>query len=201
MRLSGPMSTDVYRRDALQVAVPFKIRVRIGQSVYLPIEMQGEFSKLGKAAESTRLDLTLGEDANGNGLPDAWERAILAVSGSGLTEVSPGDDSDGDGLSNMDEYLAGTNAFDSQDGFSLKVVDAQEGSPALEFLSIRGRTYKVFGSSDLNTWTQSAFRFASDAAEVPDRRNYQASDSRLVQVLVRPEPEQAALRFFRLRVE
>jgi hypothetical protein len=199
--LDAAVRSDIYRRDALQVSVPFKMRVRIGTSDYLPIEMRGEFSKLGQSAQSTRLNLTLGEDANGNGLPDAWERAILAASGSRLTEVSPSDDSDGDGLSNMDEYLAGTNAFDSRDGFSLKVVEAQEGSPALEFLAIQGHTYKVFRSSDLDTWTQSAFRFASDADEVPDRRNYQASDSSLVRVLVRPEPEQAALRFFRLRVE
>ena len=31
--------------------------------------------ELGKPSETTRLDLTLGEDSDGDGLPDAWERA------------------------------------------------------------------------------------------------------------------------------
>ncbi|MDA1274733.1 MAG: thrombospondin type 3 repeat-containing protein [Verrucomicrobia bacterium] len=199
--LDAAVRSDIYRRDALQVSVPFKMRVRIGTSDYLPIEMRGEFSKLGQSAQSTRLDLTLGEDANGNGLPDAWERAILAASGSKLTEVSPHDDSDGDGLSNLDEYIAGTNAFDSEDGFSLKVVEVNGSVPSLEFMSIQGHTYKVFGSSDLNDWAQTAFRIASDSTDAPDRQNYQANDSRVVRVLVHPAPEQPTMRFFRLRVE
>lgn len=199
--LDAGVTSDIYRPTAMRTAAPFKMRVRIGQTVYLPIEMSGEFSKLGQSAQSTRLDLTLGEDGNGNGLPDAWERALIAASGGKVKEVRPGDDADGDGLSNLNEYLAGTYAFDNRDGFSLKVVEIKASAPTLEFMVIRGRTYTVFGSSDLGAWAPIPFRFAGDTAESPDRQTYQATDSRVVQVSVQPNANQPAMRFFKLRVE
>ncbi len=199
--LDAGVTSDSYRPTALRATVPFKMRVRIGQTVYLPIEMTGDFSKLGQPAQSTRLDLTLGEDSNGNGIPDAWERALIAASGGKLKEVRPGDDADGDGLSNLNEYRAGTYAFDSKDGFSLKVAEIKAGVPTLEFMSIRGHTYTVFGSPDLNGWAQTSFRFASDSSDTADRQTYQATDSRVVQVSVRPTADQPSMRFFKLRVQ
>ena len=51
----------------------FRLKVKIGSVTYLPIEMK--LSKaLGQAAQSTRLDLTLGEDSDNDGLPEAPER-------------------------------------------------------------------------------------------------------------------------------
>src|SRR5688572_20369226 len=51
-QLSVPMdagaTSDAYKPTALSPAVPFKIRVRIGQTLYLPIEMVGDFSQLGQ---------------------------------------------------------------------------------------------------------------------------------------------------------
>lgn len=204
-KLSVPLDTgvtsDIYRPNALRAALPFKLRVRIGQTVYLPIEMAGEFSKLGHPAQSTRLDLTLGEDSNGNGLPDAWERALIAASGGKLRDVRPADDADGDGLTNLQEYQAGTYAFDSKDGFSVKVVEMKASEPTLEFMAIRGHTYTVFGSQDLKAWAQAPFRFASDSPEAADRQNYLAPDSQVVRISVRPSTGQSAMRFFKLRVE
>ena len=126
---------------------------------------------------------------------------MIAASGGKLKDVRPGDDSDGDGLTNLQEYQAGTYAFDNKDGFSLKVLEFKASGPTLEFMSIRGRTYTVFGSSDLGEWSQIPFRFAGDSADAADRQNYQANDSRVVQVSVRPSPEQPTMRFFKLRVE
>jgi len=199
--LDAGVTSDIYRSTALRTTAPFKLRVRIGQTVYLPIEMSGEFSKLGQPAAMTRLDLTLGEDSDGDGLPDAWERALAAASGGKLKDIRPGDDPDGDGLNNLNEYLAGTYAFDNKDGFSLKVAEVNAGAPTLEFMAVRGRTYTVFGSSDLNEWAQVPFRFASDSANMPERQTYQATDSRVVQVSVQPNANQPAMRFFKLRVE
>ena len=45
----------------------------------------------------------LGFDSNGNGLPDAWELAYF-----GNLNQTAGGDFDGDGISNQDEYLNGT---------------------------------------------------------------------------------------------
>jgi hypothetical protein len=52
-------------------------------------------------------------DSNGNLLPDAWENLFFAGAG------DAGSDSDGDGFSNLQEYLDGS---DPRDGISMGVV-------------------------------------------------------------------------------
>jgi hypothetical protein len=47
--------------------------------------MKGDLSKLGEPGKRTHLDLTLGEDLDGDGIPDAWERALLAALGGNRT--------------------------------------------------------------------------------------------------------------------
>lgn len=91
-RLTVPVDSgatlDPYKASALQPRVPFQISVVIAGISYLPIEMQGNLWALGEPAGETRLDLTLGEDLDGDGLPDAWERALLA-GGQVLSDILP----------------------------------------------------------------------------------------------------------------
>ncbi|MBM3880282.1 MAG: hypothetical protein FJ387_11290 [Verrucomicrobia bacterium] len=187
-RLRVPMdaglTADNYRPTALRPLVAFRMKVVIGGVTYLPIETRADYANLGKPAQSTRLDLTLGEDTDGDGLPDAWERALIAMLGSGLTlaDIRPGDDADGDGLSNLQEYLAGTYAFDPQDGFRLDLFEIREGRPLLEFMAIRGRTYTLLGSADLETWTPIAFRIADTGPSTSWWTGYSATDTRLVRL-------------------
>ncbi|MHC1762728.1 MAG: hypothetical protein AB9869_00270 [Verrucomicrobiia bacterium] len=122
-RLIVPMDTgltaDEYRPSALLPTVPFRMQVQIEGVVYLPIEMRGEFSKLGEPAACTRLDLTLGEDSDGDGIPDAWERALIAALGRqlSLSDIRPGDDTDQDGLQNLQEYPGRDVCCRSRGGF------------------------------------------------------------------------------------
>ena len=70
------------------------MKVQIGASVYLPMEMMIS-QPIGQPAGVTRLDLTLGVDSDGDGMPDAWELAY------GLDPNDPTDadkDADGDGI-------------------------------------------------------------------------------------------------------
>ena len=71
--MDAGITGDLYKPTALKPTVPFKVKVKIGSAIYLPIEMLGDFAQLGLPSKSTRLDLTLGEDSDGDGLPDAWE--------------------------------------------------------------------------------------------------------------------------------
>jgi len=57
---------------------------------------------------SAPVNYTLVADADGNGLPDAWELQYF-----GHTGVNPNDDPDQDGFSNLQEYIADTNPLDS----------------------------------------------------------------------------------------
>ena len=82
-RMRVPMdagsTADLYNPVAMRHAMPYKIRVKVGTKVYLPIEMIGDLGKMGQPGEETLLNLTLGEDSDGDGLPDAWERALLGA--------------------------------------------------------------------------------------------------------------------------
>ncbi len=182
--MDAGLTADAYKPTALRPTVAFRLKVRIGSTTYYPIEVAANYSDLGKPAQSTRMDLTLGEDLDGDGLPDAWERALLAALGGDLTlqDIRPNDDADNDGLSNLQEYLAGTYAFDPQDGFRLAIVGAVNGNPVLEFLAIRGRSYALEASSDLQTWVPARFRLSADAPDSLGRDSYQATDVRLQRV-------------------
>jgi len=207
-RLQVPMdaglTADAYKPTALRPTVAFRLKVKIGTTTYFPIELAANYSNLGKPAQSTRLDLTLGEDLDGDGLPDAWERMLMATLGGSLTlqDIRPDDDADKDGLSNLQEYLAGTYAFDPQDGFRLAIVDSANGHPVLEFLAIRGRSYALEASRDLQTWVPAQFRLLSDAPNVQGRDFYQATDVRLQRVEALPPEGEAPQRlFYRAKVQ
>jgi len=183
--------------------VPFRMRVRLGNLTYLPLEMSGAANLFTRPAERSRVDLTLGVDADGDGLPDAWERAMIQMLGGnlGLDHIRPGDDSDGDGLSNLDEYLAGTYAFDPADGFALALRSDLGEWPVLEFTAIRGRSYSVLGSEDLNQWVPITFALPTDPVGPPTRNSLQATETRLIRARVSGAAEGAsAWRFYRLQV-
>ncbi len=204
-RLSVPMDSgltaDPYKPTALRPTVPFRLSVKIGTSTYLPIEMAGNYQNLGQPAGETRLNLTLGEDSDGDGLPDAWERAIIAMLGGNLTlaNIGPGGDSDQDGMSNLDEYFAGTYAFDPEDGFALEIEGFNHGAPILKFLGIRDRTYSLLGSQDMIQWSPVAFRLVG--ANETASPEYYAADVRTLRIEAPPAgPEAPPFQFFKLMV-
>jgi hypothetical protein len=200
-RLAVPMdaglTADLYQPTALRPAMPFTIRVKIGNTTYLPLELKGSFAELGQPGKQTHLDLTLGDDNDGDGLPDAWERLI----NSDLSQVKPDDDSDGDGLSNLQEYIAGTYAFDPENGFALAITEVRETGALMKFTSVRGRSYRLEGSADLKQWAPAGFRLASDGVEAPARSIFVGVDVRGVEVEALKVAGQPAPVFFRLLVE
>ena len=88
----------------------------------------------------------------------------------------------------MQEYLAGTYAFDPKDGFSLTIVGFNSGAPPFEFLAIRGRTYTLHGSPDLKTWTAQSFSIPADTV-------------RKLQIQAAAPAGDTPPRFFRLMVQ
>lgn len=154
-------TSQLYHPTAMLPASPFTIRVVIGNSSYLPIQMQGQVRTLGEAAGSTRLDLTLGEDGDGDGLPDAWEQDVVDSNPddglNGPADVKPGDDSDGDGMTNLAEYIAGTYAFDRLDALKLEVKAVANQMARLEFVTVTGRTYHLSSSEDGLVWQDQPF--------------------------------------------
>jgi hypothetical protein len=201
--LDAGLTGEAYRPTALNPRAPFKIRVKIGARTYLPIEMSRNFSQLGEPGKRTLLNLTLGVDSDGDGIPDAWERNLIAATGGKrtLADINPGDDTDGDGLSNLQEYLAGTYAFDPEDGFALAIRSVNGGRSTLEFTAIRGRSYTIQASADMQSWTAVPFKLSTDAATVAARDVYVSTDVRPIRALAGPFAEgEAEPRFFKLIV-
>lgn len=185
-RLSIPMDSgtkpDAYKATALKATVPFRIRVKIGTTTYLPIQMVANFANLGKPAGNTRLDLTIGEDADGDGLPDAWQRLLLAMLGPGA-RTGPNDDADGDGISNLHEYLAGTYAFDPESRFQVKILrNPGGGPPLLDFQVANARTYTIYASTNMQTWTPMNFKIPAGGPTDTNLPNYRSTDIRNLQL-------------------
>jgi hypothetical protein len=151
-----------YKTSALLPASPFTIRVVINNVSYVPLQVSKIPPTIGEPGGRTRLDLSLGIDSDGDGLPDAWERALIDRDTTGrlrtLADVKPGDDLDGDGLTNLQEYLLGTYALDRLDGIVLEIVKVENGLARLRFSTVPGRTYSVRSSTDLTAWGEQPFK-------------------------------------------
>ena len=157
-------ATSLYNPSAVPAQGQFSLKVEMGGQQYYPIEVKGSLTA-GKGGESVRLDLTLGEDLDNDGLPDAWEQWQLFQAGR-----FPGDDGqwlinlidrngdfDGDGQSNYVEYLAGTFAGDATERFEVTIKAKAVDSARFEFFAITGKTYTLERSTDLKTWTSVPF--------------------------------------------
>ena len=190
--LSGP----TYHPTALRPMAPFRIKVRVGGVVYVPMEMAGNFRNLGQPGKRTRLNLTLGQDSDGDGLPDAWER----LSNADISMVHP-DSPAGNGMNYLNSYYAGVFTGDPDSGFSLNVVRFNEGAPVLEFLAVTGRTYTLEGSSDLKTWERMQFRLSSQGANGSVRTRFAATSIETTQVEVVPQGAPISAAYFRLMLQ
>ena len=139
-----------------------------------------------------------GVDTDGDGLPDAWEKSLIDRDSSGLlktlADVRPGDDADGDGLTNRHEFLLGTYALDKLDGVSLSIVAVENGRARLRFATIPGRVYTIKSSTELNTWT--AQDFAPSASASGLQGSFTGTDITLVDVWAPLPPAGSA--FYRI---
>ncbi|MBA4388315.1 MAG: hypothetical protein C0404_10065 [Verrucomicrobia bacterium] len=106
---------------------------------------------VGATGVSTSVSVTVGgganQDANSDGLPDAWQ--ILHFGSATSPNAAPQADYDGDGMSNMAEYVAGTDPADAKSKFQVSGVRSQNGAFGLGFQTVAGKTYGVLGNGDL----------------------------------------------------
>ncbi|HKQ36748.1 MAG TPA: lamin tail domain-containing protein [Verrucomicrobiae bacterium] len=93
-------------------------------------------------------------DADGDGLPDQWE------TDNGVTD--PDADPDGDTMSNLAEYIAGTNPNDGQSYLKVDKLTLGAGA-AVRFNAVSNKTYTVEYTDGLGTspWTRLADTYAT----------------------------------------
>ncbi len=200
--MDAGLTRDLYKPTAMRPMMPFRLRVIVGRDVFLPIEINADGGSIGGSGGFTHLDLTLGEDLDGDGIPDAWERSLISRGlGDDLASINPEDDADGDGLSNLAEYLAGSYAYDDESAFELVIKGFQDGAPVMGFMALPGRSYEVLGSTDFNEWEPVSFRMTSDDEDTPLREGLYSEGVTEVEIEVPAQEEAVQYRFFKLQVK
>jgi hypothetical protein len=87
-------------------------------------------------------------DASGSGLPIAWELKYF-----GTTNINPNADPSGDGFSNYQQYLAGTNPNNSNDRLRITAISGNGvgSSATLTWTSVPSRLYYVEERTNLSS--------------------------------------------------
>lgn len=156
--------TTLYSDKAVPALGLFSLAVEMNGVRFYPIGVSGTLTA-GKGGERVRLDLNIGEDSDGDGLPDVWKQWQLYQAGYLPDEngnwplhlITRDGDFDGDGTSNWMEYIAGTFAGDPTENFSLEIKEKLPASVRFEFYGITGKTYTIEHSIDGQTWERLPF--------------------------------------------
>jgi hypothetical protein len=109
-----------------------------------------------------------GTDSNADGLPDAWERMYF-----GAISVDPNADADADGMSNKEEYLAGTNPTNTLENLKITSLAPAPGGTnvTLTWNSVLTRNYHIQTTTNLvsQIWTDSGLGIISPAGSSSTR--------------------------------
>jgi hypothetical protein len=120
-------------------------------------------SNVAGQALSAVASLTYLVDSDGDGLPDSWESGRP-----GFNPNNPADaarDDDGDGMSNLAEFIAGTDYLDPTSYLKVEIVAA--GRASLRFNAVSNRIYTVQYSDGLNP---ALWRSLANIAAYPNTR-------------------------------
>ena len=193
---------SAYRPTAVTGATAFTIEVSLNGVTYFPVPVAPPPSASPVATAFLHLDLMLGEDSDSDGLPDLWEQWQLEAAGldpARLDLLTRTGDPDGDGMSNADEFIAGTFAFLSFDSLSLKFVEiTPDDWSRMEFLAVIEKTYALQRSADLQTWEPAPFGLWDERAAL--RSDWKAPDT-IQQTIQTPTGAVGQRWFYRLTVQ
>jgi hypothetical protein len=194
--------TTFYTEKAVAAGGLFSLVVSMNGELFYPIEVSGNLTA-GNGGERVKLDLTLGEDIDKDGLPDTWEAWQLYQAGLypdedgewDLSLIDPNGDFDKDGQSNLLEYIAGTFAGDATETFGLTIKEKLPESVRFEFYGITGKVYTIESTLDMKTWTRVPFSVGAPGA---GNNAHQASDVGIVSAFT--VPRSSTSEFYRLSV-
>lgn len=170
--LRVPLDSGVgtpYATSAARPGDPVSIVVRAG-GVEKTIMAPSPLPDVGSAGGLLAIDVTVGTDADHDGLPDEWEQWLVDYDGrdaiTNICDVRPQDDFDADGMSNLDEFRAGTFGELAYDYLRIESADpAAADKVCLAFLSVPGKVYTVSVTTNVVSGTWSPCPAATGAAD------------------------------------
>ncbi len=207
-RLLIPMASQS-TANAAAYGDALKVTVTYGGRVYTALE-SFTLTEVGLPGQAHVHNLVLCTDANNNGIADEYEEVmgllLQEVAGNTNASFDPAADYDNDGVSNYDEYLAGTYPFSADDKFTITAFEPHPDDPdliAITFLVARAKTYQLYSSEELadaSGWGIADFR------EIPYGTSSQAYhaglDDPLTKTIYVPKSKASTLsQFFHIKVE
>ena len=101
---------------------------------------------LGHTGASAPFAVSKWTDTDADGLPDDWELANRFDPANARDAI---EDADSDGLSNAEEYLAGTDPHHPESSLRIGFARINDTGPVLSFESILGKVYRIESTSQI----------------------------------------------------
>jgi outer membrane protein assembly factor BamB len=119
----------------------------------------------GNTTTSASRTVTVSNSVTGDALPDTWQTQYFGSGFATNPQAQVDADPDGDGMTNADEYKAGTSPVDGSSLLNITdQVPVSATSFMIEWQSVPGKQYQVQTSTDLVSWTTVATVTASSGS-------------------------------------
>ena len=99
------------------------------------------------ATKGLEVEFKFEEDADDDGLLDAWE--IDFFGSTNAVNGGASEDFDDDGMNNLDEYISGMNPTNSASVFTVQLTEVSDGGKTVSWNSVSNRQYAVYWTGSL----------------------------------------------------
>lgn len=115
----------------------------------IEVVLNAPVTSMGQAQYLRLVDVNVWVDTDHDGMPDAWETANSFNPDSSLDAQL---DADGDGQSNLAEFLAGTAPRDASSRLAIASLTRTPGTVTVSWSSVPGKSYVIQACDDLSSW-------------------------------------------------